>query len=554
MRFFRFFCLFFLLLSILSVISYFYLGRPMLGMDDADIFLNYARRLAHGEGFVFNSGGEKVEGFTSILWVLICSLFYHITAHPQFLLSLFTLLLTTLSVTLVYQEVRKDIAQLATLEFQKFFLYIFCGYVICISPSFVTWSVLSLMENALWNFLFISTIILLLNNISDKQPTRQSRVLLLLLAPLLILTRPEAMAWTIFFTAALALIYRNKGRSPLFPLAFLAVAIITTIIVVRFRTHYFGYPLPNTYYAKVSPDRWYNFINGLRYAQNFMAGYNPFVTLLVLALLLILPFSLNRAISPRIILVSFTIWMGILLPVITGDDHFGSFRFYQHLLLPALWGLPAIFGMYNSKTRLYPMLIVLAFCWFYMLNGLFGLKSTPHSQLDMEFSLASKGKTNAQELNHCWEQTGKPSAAVIAVGGFALFYEGKTVDLMGLNDVRMGHSPGDRKGIRDHAAFNKDVFYEEQPDILLPEIVADQEAASRLHKGLLDPTSFENRAMKNIFGEPRFQNEYVGAMLTNKKDRKNIFFFCNTRFLPALQNDTSLEVHPLTAPAMTQAR
>jgi arabinofuranosyltransferase len=119
MRFFRFFCLFFLLLSILSVISYFYLGRPMLGMDDADIFLNYARRLAHGEGFVFNSGGEKVEGFTSILWVLICSLFYHITAHPEFLLSLFTLLLTTLSVTLVYQEVRKDIAQLATLEFQK---------------------------------------------------------------------------------------------------------------------------------------------------------------------------------------------------------------------------------------------------------------------------------------------------------------------------------------------------------------------------------------------------------------------------------------------------
>jgi len=542
MRFIRQFLLFFLLLFILSILSYLYLGRPMLGMDDADIFLNYARRLANGEGFVFNSGGEKVEGFTSMLWVLICSLFYHLSAHPQFLLSLFTLLLTTLSVTLAYQELRKDLRQSATPEFQKYFPFIFCGYIVCISPSFITWSVLSLMENALWNFLFISTIILLLNNISDKQPTRQSRVLLLLLAPLLILCRPEAMAWVIFFAAALALIYRNKGRSLLFPLAFLATAILATIVIVRFRIHYFGYPLPNTYYAKVSPNRLYNLTNGLRYAQNFMAGYNPFVTLLVLALLLILAYAWKRAVSPRIILISFIMWMGILLPVLTGDDHFGSFRFYQHLLLPALWGIPAILWMFNSRIRSYQVLIVLGFCWFYMLNGLFGLKGAPHSQVDMEFSLAAKGKATALALNQCSTQTGKPSAAVIAVGGFALFYEGKTVDLMGLNDVRMGHSKGDRKGIRDHAAFNKEVFYEEQPDLLLPMIVTDHEAANRLNTGFLDPTSFENRAMKNIFAEPRFQNEYVGAMVNNKKDNSNLFFFCNVNYLPALQKDTSLVI------------
>src|SRR6201991_3566300 len=127
MRFIRNFLLFFLLLLILSILSYLYLGRPMLGMDDADIFLNYARRLANGEGFVFNSGGEKVEGFTSMLWVLICSLFYHFSAHPQFLLSLFTLFLTSLSVTLTYQELRKDLSQSATAEFQKYFPFVFCG-------------------------------------------------------------------------------------------------------------------------------------------------------------------------------------------------------------------------------------------------------------------------------------------------------------------------------------------------------------------------------------------------------------------------------------------
>ncbi|HMI59927.1 MAG TPA: hypothetical protein VK518_03435, partial [Puia sp.] len=212
------------------------------------------------------------------------------------------------------------------------------------------------------------------------------------------------------------------------------------------------------------------------------------------------------------------------------------------LLLPALWGIPAILWMFNSRIRSYQVLIVLGFCWFYMLNGLFGLKGAPHSQVDMEFSLAAKGKATALALNQCSTQTGKPSAAVIAVGGFALFYEGKTVDLMGLNDVRMGHSKGDRKGIRDHAAFNKEVFYEEQPDLLLPMIVTDHEAANRLNTGFLDPTSFENRAMKNIFAEPRFQNEYVGAMVNNKKDNSNLFFFCNVNYLPALQKDTSLVI------------
>ena len=57
---------------------------------------------------------------------------------------------------------------------------------------------------------------------------------------------------------------------------------------------------------------------------------------------------------------------------------------------------------------------------------------------------------------------------MIAVGGFGLKYQGNTVDLMGLNNILMGHSAGDRKGIKNHAAFNKDVFYKLNPDMLLP--------------------------------------------------------------------------------------
>jgi len=538
--------LFFLLLSALTLVAYYYLGRPAPGIDDADIFLNYARRLAHGEGFVFNKGGERVEGFTSLLWVVLCSAFYHLTAHPETLIVVFQLMLTSLTVTMIYEEVVKDLADYAPPTLQRYFIYIFCGYIICIGPSFVTWSVLSLMENALWNFLYTAILILLLRNYSGGTPSPANKILLLVLAPLLILCRPEAMAWIIFFTGALVWIYRKKGLGLLFPALFLSLSVITIVALVLFRTHYFGYPLPNTYYAKVSPDRWYNLINGLRYVQNFLARYNPFVTLLVLALMLNLLFAWQWRSSPRLVLLSLLTWMAVFLPCVTGDDHFGGFRFYQYLLLPAIWGIPVLFQFYKSNTRLYLGGVVLLFCAFFAINSLFGLKSAPHNDIEREFTLAADGKATAKELNAFFSQAGgRPSAAVIAVGGFALDYDGPTVDLMGLNDKKMGHSPGDRKGIRDHAAFNKDVFYQEQPDIVMPSIVTSQREATNLYNGLLDPANFENRAMKNIFTEQRFQTQYVSTMVTSKATGKSIFMFCSARWLPTLSKDSSLTLTTL---------
>ena len=42
---------------------------------------------------------------------------------------------------------------------------------------------------------------------------------------------------------------------------------------------------------------------------------------------------------------------------------------------------------------------------------------------------------------------------------------------MGLNNTLMGHSSGDRIGIKNHAAFNKKVFYKLNPDVIFPDSV-----------------------------------------------------------------------------------
>jgi hypothetical protein len=55
------------LLFLLNVNRYDYIA------DDSFIALRYARNLIQGEGLVFNPG-ERVEGFTSMLWTLLLSL------------------------------------------------------------------------------------------------------------------------------------------------------------------------------------------------------------------------------------------------------------------------------------------------------------------------------------------------------------------------------------------------------------------------------------------------------------------------------------------------
>ncbi|HSC39361.1 MAG TPA: hypothetical protein VLD19_15870, partial [Chitinophagaceae bacterium] len=54
-----------------------------IGLDDANIYFKYAKNLANGFGFVYNPGGEHVEGFTSILWTVMVAGLY-VIAGPGF--------------------------------------------------------------------------------------------------------------------------------------------------------------------------------------------------------------------------------------------------------------------------------------------------------------------------------------------------------------------------------------------------------------------------------------------------------------------------------------
>jgi arabinofuranosyltransferase len=563
MSFFKHFLLFFSLLLLLTLVDFFYLGQPLTGIDDANIFMQYARNLAHGHGFVFHPGGEKVEGFTSLLWVIICSVFYLVSAQPELLITAFLLLITSVTVTMVYRELWKDIELLESGIFRRYFLLAFSAFLICIGPSFVVWSVLSGMENGLWNFLFLGSVILILRYYRNGFLNQTEKAGLVTFGCLMLLTRPEGLAWGMVFIVLLFVAARRYRNNYLFPFFYLAALGATVILLTFFRIRYFGYPLPNTYYAKVSHDRIYNLKEGLRYLTGFLTNFNALITFFFSVLIAgtlmqikkITLFRDNREavhnksrFGMRVIIVTLVICIGIFLPLLTGGDHFGGYRFYQSLLLLFAWGFPTLLDIYRTVPQertgrkivnlatfiLLPLLLV-------GFGDLYNLKNIPQTRMNFEFALAAEGRNTADGLNEIWGND-KPSVGVVAVGGFALNYQGETIDLMGLNNIIMGHSPGNRVGVKNHAAFNKDIFYQLDADLLLPKLVADESAARNRYAELRSTDNFDNKAMKNIFNDSLFHQHYQPVMIS--RSGKHVFAFSNNKQLEKMKKE-NLEVMEL---------
>ena len=102
-----------------------------------------------------------------------------------------------------------------------------------------------------------------------------------LLIGLLVLTRPEAVVWAPLFIAILTIraALRTTAREALAVAALpLAAFALTLGGLTAFRLAYFGYPLPNTFYAKMSPALGYSITQGLRYLASYVAsGLLPFL-------------------------------------------------------------------------------------------------------------------------------------------------------------------------------------------------------------------------------------------------------------------------------------
>jgi len=90
-------------------------------------------------------------------------------------------------------------------------------------------------------------------------------------------------------------------------------------------------------------------------------------------------------------------------------------------------------------------------------------------------------------------------------------------DLMGLNNTSLAHAGTVKQGPKGHQSFNKDVFYQLSPDLLMPVVRHgfDTNRQHRVHNYYTNQASWDNLIFKNIFNDPAFKKQYSLVLIQN---------------------------------------
>ena len=453
-------------------------GTPLVGYDDANVFFVYARNLVDGHGFVFNAGGERVEGFTSLLWLLMCSAARMVTSRFEVLLVAINIACVGGALSVLHRFVADLLVRHGVADRGRAAVVAFAMTVaVALTPGFVVWNVVSLMDAGLWSAIVIVTAVTVLRSAADPAD-RSPQWLLPLLMILLVITRPESL---VLGPAMLAIAFAMPAAA--------AFGIAAAGVIV-WRLAYFGYPLPNSYYATAGEPMLQRLGAGFDYFSDF-ATFNPLVPIALAAGVIgsAITYKRYRAASGDEARSLFVAQAGLLvlmlvscaIPILEGGDRFGFWRMFQPVtLLAAIQaGFTAALTA-NHPTRAHRraaivcvVAIVLALIpWRHwsVLDELEypapvtakGIWYTPRVEISIADDMRHIGAAFARTFPDV-----KPAVGVIVAGGFAFAYDGPTIDLMGHNHVAMAHSPGPRSGPRGEMAFDHGVFNAVAPDAVL---------------------------------------------------------------------------------------
>lgn len=536
--------------------------QPGAGIDDANIFFVYAKNLADGHGFVYNVGGERVEGFSSLLWTLICTAAFSSSTQPEFVLVIVNILIVSLGITVAISYIQSTVLKQIDSRYAAVLWPLLFLVFLVTSPVYITWNTVTLMENAVWStLLLLITIFVLRENIS----VQAINAVFMPLCVLLLLTRPESFLWIGVFTGILLVrktMTTSIGAALKEMLVPLIMVVVSVIGLTIFRRLYFGYPLPNTYYAKVSPSLSYNIFQGTLYLVKYFVS-NPIVSISIVAVVLIGMHTILTLIEKQFMdddpaFLAAIAGIGLLVPMVTGGDHFSSFRFYQGiypiLLLCLIYALTSVLPRY-VQLKLNPnllrrsqltflaslgLLFIVGFASYQVRDWLF---SEETSEMSNEFVIAMEGREQGQFVQELFTVLPKlPTLGVVRAGGIKYTYPGDVIDLMGLNNLLMAHNGGERVGKKNHAAFEKSTFYQLKPDLVSLDIVSER---AWQYKAMDLKKSWDNVVpLKGLYNDAAFLDLYTYAKVQQKgspSDKALVGWFQND-FLDSLEASGLFEI------------
>lgn len=488
----------------------FWVVNPSVGIDDANITQVYAQAFAERLEFTYYEGGERVEGSTSLLWTLINAFAYAVPGTGELWITVICLALTGITLNNCW-IVGKETFVIPDQTSLTPYSLLFCALFLMV-PSFFTWSVWSLMDIAIWLALLSAILVFTVKqlNVASAPMTRDRFVLVASCFALLTITRPEGIAIStgilIYLVLHAHILKQRKTRSQYLLTIVLAFALFGA--ATWWRMSYFGTPVPNTFYAKVTNGALEQAMAGGVYFLKFVqADFNAFL-LIAAGAGIVSRLNLRQGFwitifDAKALLVLFLLGLFALYMAL-GGDHFGSYRFYQPaflVLVPVIAGSACYLLAKADVGQSMPSIrIVFATAIICVSLALFSFSQNA-GRLDHEFRIAESGRALGERLNRLSPDT---SIAVISAGGPAMTYkQGPIYDLMGLNWTTMAHAEDNTPAaVANFGNFVEPVFWQTRPDVVVPRLLPDCAFVDRY------PTEFWSAALKGMLQSDPFNAEY----------------------------------------------
>jgi len=527
------------------------LGRPVLtGIDDENITQVYGQNLAHGFGYVYTPNFEHVEGATSPLWVALHWLFYTVTDRPEPFILICSAACTALAIFWGL-GIARTLSH--ALNLPRWTLWI-PVLAIAAQPNYFHWTVVTMMDQGVWGTIVVGLLYVLIREVTGSRTPPRASVLGVVLCVLSVLARPESMLLMpamLAIAAILVAVNRSIGTATRYAAPYFGAVFVTLAALTAARLQYFGYPFPNTYYAKVSSNPIDNIVQGLHYVIGFLHSNVlavPFVLAVVLAVLIGLPalWSGFRSKTPLSAAHSIALLLGGTLSVVfatlilEGGDHFPGFRMVQPyvplLAVTLLFYVPLLADWSRlslSRTAGFIWcagVVVAAFLSSY------SAFASSNKGLVEDFDLAADGRRMGNLLNSLGDL--HADVGVLPAGGIAVTYRGRVLDMLGLNWSEMAHASGRRTGVVGHSGFNLEVFWKHPPELMLPELT--KPTGPNNLKGM--PANFELTVLQGLMNERRFREEYSPVVL--HVGNGTMFAYARESFVDRHQGDSRIQVLP----------
>jgi arabinofuranosyltransferase len=455
------------------------------GNDDAYISYRYARNLARGYGLVFNPG-ERVEGYSNFLYVLLLTpVFFFIDGGAIYGFAVFLNTLAIIAAFLVFHALARERLGEGWAAVAGF-LFVLCPPLWAGVASGMESSLVLLLQLIIW---------LGVERLADHQNRGALRILCLAIL-LSTLIRADG-----FVAPVIAVIYLLIKRRVRPALVCGIVAALTTGLHFAWRYHYYGYPLPNSYYAKVAgsvPDR---MAGAFKQLATLMAGGGvaPFLLVLLGVVLLTLRKSLEDPLQAL------------------RESHFESF-----------FGISWIFywiyvGGDNLVDRF--LLILVPMGIFILLSHLKGIRERRWVlySVALVILLESSALVLDQRFVYSfrkydgWIAAGKylrekhpgEFIAVDAAGKIPFFSDLRTIDMFGLNDVHIAHEPPASPLSRSrpgHMKFDPDYVLSRSPSLILGWIRPSRDLRLGLTRRKYEGAGYCLRYLVNARSEPFAEN------------------------------------------------